>query len=755
MATSSESPTRAAEASQGPAPLPQATLEFFGGDELRARVFIDKYALRDRDGQVLEQTPVEMWERVARGVASVEPTLEARERFVREFYWLMEDFRFIPGGRIMHAVGNPKRVTALNCYVLPIKSDSIEAIFQWMKEAARTYSLGGGVGGDISVLRPAGAPVNNAARTSTGSSSFMELMSLTTGTIGQSGRRGALMITIADHHPDVLEFTKIKRNLNRVRYANISVRITDAFMRAVESDEPWDLYFESDRVNVRRTVHARDIWIELVRGARDFAEPGVIFWDTITRWSTSEYNGMNVTTTNPCSLVGSTYVMTPSGIHRLDQLVANAVTDRSAPEVIIDRRAGDSRGVAPVKADALAFTGVKRIYRVETTSGFTVRGTGDHKVKVLNDDTVDPLHGSKGWKRIDELKLGDVLAVMDPNDPALMDTIFRDRSPYLQVDKEYIQPRRRDAHFSLINIPDTWDDDLAYLLGYAVGDGSYTNHKSVDHGKRLYIHMHVDDAPFVKPVIDRVTCRCVHRKITVPAGLKVDGLQPTTMEPYPLHTTEGSRRAWVSIHSGSFMRLLACLGLRPAVGQGKTVPESILTAPQASTAAFLRGLFDADGSVSLSGGRVFLGSISRKLLEQVQLMLLQFGVFSSITTAYRAKDKQNSTNGVFAYVSKSGERRQYRSTHDLYVLNVNGYPAIERFVKYIGTALPRKRAAVEALLARRTMPLRNATNATRVDAVVDEGLEEPVYDLTVLDTKSFIANGLVVSNSEIPLEPYG
>src|SRR6516164_5229794 len=408
MTTTSDPNAASAEAPAAPAPLPPETLTFFGGDELRARVFIDKYALRDREGRVLEQTPVQMWERVAGGVAGVEPTPEARQRYAQEFYWLLQDFRFIPGGRIMHAVGNPKRVTSLNCYVLPINDDSIEAIFQWMKEAARTYSLGGGVGGDISILRPSGAPVNNAARTSTGSISFMELMSLTTGTIGQSGRRGALMITLADDHPDVLEFTKIKRNLSKVRYANISVRLSDAFMRAVDSDGDWELHFENERASVRRVVKAREVWNELVRGARDFAEPGVIFWDTIKRWSTSEYNGMNVTTTNPCSLVGSTYVMAPSGIHRLDQLVANAVADRSAPEVLIDRRAGDARGVTAVKADALAFTGVRRIYRVETTSGFTIRGTADHKVKVLGDDTMDPLHGSRGWKRIDELNPDDV-----------------------------------------------------------------------------------------------------------------------------------------------------------------------------------------------------------------------------------------------------------------------------------------------------------------------------------------------------------
>ena len=316
-----------------PQPLPQETLDFFAGDELRARVFSDKYALRDGDGVILERTPVAMWQRIAGGLAGVETTEAARERYAQEFYWLLDGFRFVPGGRIMHAVGNPKRVTSMNCYVLPIKDDSIEAIFDWMKEAARTYSLGGGVGADISVLRPAGAPVNNAARTSTGSISFMELMSLTTGTIGQSGRRGALMITIADNHPDVLEFTRIKRNLNRVRYANISVRVSDAFMRAVEADGDWTLSFHNDKAHVHRTVKAREVWHEFIRGARDYAEPGVIFWDAVKQWSTSEYNGMNVTTTNPCSEIP----LEPYGACDLGNLCLNEfVIDEFTPQAQVD-----------------------------------------------------------------------------------------------------------------------------------------------------------------------------------------------------------------------------------------------------------------------------------------------------------------------------------------------------------------------------------------------------------------------------------
>jgi ribonucleoside-diphosphate reductase alpha chain len=193
---------------------------------------------------------------------------------------------------------------AHNCYVIPIKEDSIEGIFEWCKEAARTYSLGGGVGTDISILRPKGSPVNNSAIYSSGSVSFMELFSTTTGTIGQSGRRGALMITISVDHPDVLDFIEIKNDPERrkVQYANISVRVTDEFMRAVERDEEFLLRYESERIGrFERRVRAREIWEKLVKNAWASAEPGVIFWDTVKRESTTEYNGMEVITTNPCS----------------------------------------------------------------------------------------------------------------------------------------------------------------------------------------------------------------------------------------------------------------------------------------------------------------------------------------------------------------------------------------------------------------------------------------------------------------------
>ncbi len=286
------------------AQFPTETVEFFGGDELRIRCFLDKYALRDGEGQVVEKTPLEMWKRIAKEMSSVEATREKQKEWQKKFYWLLEDFRFIPGGRIMFGAGQPRNATLLNCYVIPIHEDSIEAIFEWCKEAARTYSFGGGVGTDISVLRPKGAPVNNAAIYSTGSVSFMDLFSMTTGTIGQAGRRGALMLTISCDHPDVMEFIEIKNDPSRtkVQYANISVRLTDEFMEAVEKDRPFTLRYENDVIGrFTKKVRAKEVWEKLIQNAHASAEPGLILWDNVKRESTTEYNGMEVITTNPCS----------------------------------------------------------------------------------------------------------------------------------------------------------------------------------------------------------------------------------------------------------------------------------------------------------------------------------------------------------------------------------------------------------------------------------------------------------------------
>ena len=188
-----------------------------------------------------------------------------------------------------------------------------------------------GAGVDISVLRPRGAPVNNSAITSTGAVSFMPVIGETTHVIGQNGRRGALMITISVDHPDMFEFIKVKQNLSSVRFANISVRVTDEFMRAVESNSDFTLSFENATVKrIERKVNAKELWDLLIKSARDWAEPGLMFWDTIKKYSPSEYNGMEVITTNPCGeLPLQAYGACDLGALNLSAFVLEPFTDNA------------------------------------------------------------------------------------------------------------------------------------------------------------------------------------------------------------------------------------------------------------------------------------------------------------------------------------------------------------------------------------------------------------------------------------------
>lgn len=223
---------------------------------------------------------------------------------VKEMIWKKE---FIFAGRILsnrglHKVG--KKITYSNCYVITPPDDNIESIFETAKKLARTFSYGGGCGVDISNLRPKGSEVNNSAKHTTGAVSFMDLYNLTTDIIGQKGRRGALMLSIDVNHPDVEDFIKVKSDLNKIQKANISVRINDEFMKAVEKGDMFKTEFivGDTGETITKKVNARLLFKELARQNWNFAEPGVLFWDTISNWNLlSEDEEFEYAGTNPCA----------------------------------------------------------------------------------------------------------------------------------------------------------------------------------------------------------------------------------------------------------------------------------------------------------------------------------------------------------------------------------------------------------------------------------------------------------------------
>ncbi|MCK4578860.1 MAG: adenosylcobalamin-dependent ribonucleoside-diphosphate reductase [Candidatus Marinimicrobia bacterium] len=259
---------------------------------------IAKDILRNKYLAPWEKSPWDLWLRQARALGSMESTDELRQEWTAKFLGVLEDFQFVPGGRIMHGAGRQDIKTTLNnCYVVAIKGDSIQNIYQAMNDEAMTYKYGGGCGHDLSVLRPDGSQIHGTGGESCGPTGFMDLFSVNTNTIAQHGRRGANMQTLRVDHPDIEAFIDIKRDLNRVRYSNISVLLTHEFMQAVESDGDFDLRWNKQ---VYKTVRAQELWKRIITSAHASAEPGLLFWDTMRDYHNGEYCSP-LASTNPCA----------------------------------------------------------------------------------------------------------------------------------------------------------------------------------------------------------------------------------------------------------------------------------------------------------------------------------------------------------------------------------------------------------------------------------------------------------------------
>jgi ribonucleoside-diphosphate reductase alpha chain len=246
-----------------------------------------------------EKHPWDLWKRQAKALASVEKTPELQEKWEASFFEALRNFKFVPGGRIMHGAGREDITTTLNnCYVVGIKTDSIKSIYDCVIQEAMTYKYGGGCGHDLSVLRPGGDEILGTGGNSCGPVGFMNLFSENTNTIAQHGRRGANMQTLRVDHPDIEKFIEIKTgDIDMVKYSNISVLLTDEFMKAVQSDSDFDLQWGG---KVYTTVKAKDLWMKIIEHAHASAEPGLLFWDTMTKYHNAEYCSPLVST-NPCA----------------------------------------------------------------------------------------------------------------------------------------------------------------------------------------------------------------------------------------------------------------------------------------------------------------------------------------------------------------------------------------------------------------------------------------------------------------------
>ena len=393
------------------------TLEYFGGDELAAKVFIDKYALKDGDSNLLEDSPEMMHHRLAKEFARIEKVKFAEPMSEEEIFGYFDKFgKILPQGSPMSAIGNDYQVQSLgNCWTLPNPFDSYGGILYTDQQLVQLMKRRGGVGVCIDEIRPKGMPTKNSAKTTDGIAIFMERYSNTCREVAQLGRRGAELLGLSVHHPEIETFIKIKSDLKKVTGANISVKLTDEFMKAVKDDTDYEQRWPvRGEARVSQMVSARKIWDLLIENVWKSAEPGILFMDTIKKQGLSDvYKAVNPiyedNITNPC-VVGDTLVYVADGRGSVSiRELAEKGDDVPVFCLDFDGNVALSKMVNP------RLTGeMKKILKVVLDNGQSVRVTENHKI--TNKDRI--------YVEAKDLKCGDILySIIDNKDS----TIINDR----------------------------------------------------------------------------------------------------------------------------------------------------------------------------------------------------------------------------------------------------------------------------------------------------------------------------------------
>ncbi len=537
------------------------------------KVFLDRYTLKDKKGGPLENKPEQMWRRVARGVAEAEE--KNKKRFwEKKFYQAMADFKYVPGGRILAGAGTGYQVTYYNCFVIPSPKDSRDGILETLKRMVEIMAHGGGVGINISSLRPRGFRVRKVNGFSSGPVNWAELFSVATKDIIQQGgsRRGALMLMLWDWHPDIMEFITVKQNLAKINGANLSVAVSDQFMEAVRKDKDWNLVFPvvtskkydqewngdlvawqkaGGKVEVAKTIKARKLWDLIAASAWRSAEPGVVFMERYNKFHNNWYwNRINCV--NPC-VTGETLVNTTKGLKTISELYQNQLPFR----VVVNGK--------DYLSSAVKLTGIKPVYKLTTKEGYTLRLTKDHEV-----------YTTQGKKPAGSLKRGEKILL---------------------------------SYGGKFGQKGTYEQGL--VLGWLVGDGAMKK-------KTAALYFYHEEKRELAPRF----ASFVQQMVTS------EGLTSREYKIAPQYVEAENKAV---IESVRLFRIIKRYGL---THENKyQVPENVWEGSQALQTGFLKALFSADGTVvgtNSKGLSVRLTSVSLSLLTDVQRLLLNLGIVSKL-----------------------------------------------------------------------------------------------------------------------------
>lgn len=681
------------------------------------QVLENRYLQKNTQGKIIE-TPQQLFRRVASNIASAEKIynsgLDDTEiiRIKSKFFRMMASLEFLPNSpTLMNAGGALQQLSA--CFVLPV-ADSMESIFEQVKNTALIHKSGGGTGFSFSRLRPRGDIVKSTGGIASGPVSFMSVFDAATDVIKQGGkRRGANMGVMRVDHPDILEFITAKEEEGKLSNFNISVGITDEFMEAVKEDGEYDLLSPRTKRKVK-SIEARRVFNLIVKKAWNNGEPGVIFLDKINEQNPTPHIG-EIESTNPC-VTGDTLVATKKGLVPIKDLAedypdggAEIFTDRAVLALNKGQRSKDLGSLRDCEFNTIsrAFkTGVRECFKLTTKAGYELEATADHKIMTTN-----------GWKEVQDLKAGSDEILIQPEEGAFSE---KKKLPF-EVENERVGANGRQYK---IDFPKKWSKELGEALGWIIGDGWLREGKDC----RVGLTFGKEDKKLL------------------------DYFKEILNSYYGKEIREQERENNVyhlSYHSKYFVDFFRKLGVKPVSSSDKEVPESIYKAPRGAVIGFLRGLFSADGTVrdnsKSNSSWVALSSKSELLLKGIQRLLLNLGIRSVIMNRSRKPRK-----GVFKYTTKDGKEKSYDTDGVLYELGIFG-ASREKFKNEINFLLERKTEALDNIQYKRFYKEKSYEEVNKIESI---GKKE-VYDLTEPETHSMICNGLVIHQcGEQPLLPY-
>ncbi len=609
-----------------------------------------------------------------------------------------------------------------NCFILSV-DDSMHSILNWYTEEGIIFKGGSGAGINLSAIRSSHEGLKGGG-TASGPVSFMRGADASAGTIKSGGktRRAAKMVILNVDHPDIEDFIWCKAIEERkarvlaqagfdmdldgkdnfsLQYqnANNSIRVTDEFMEAVIEDRDWHLKAVKDGSTVK-TLRARDLFRQISQAAWECADPGMQFDTTINKWHTAPNSG-RINASNPC-FPGTARVHTDKGLIAFEELIGRVNSGEEFGIYTHDATNLDapSERVEITSPEAFMITGYNEIVRLRFDNGMELRCTPGHRIFTANRGFVE----AQALTSEDEVKVLDQLAPAENADLCL---------PVPSNPDGY---KMKGDSTKPLRFPSEWTEDFAHYLGWLIGDGSTSGSTT---------------STIYGSAEDRAEVLARHLELATWIN---GGVAPKVSE-------QANGTAQLRISHRPFKMFLESLGVKSATGPGKEIPWSIEQAPLNAVAAFLQGLYDADGCVrvdAVKGSYVGLGSTSRELLHGVQRLLTTFGIFSKV---YKVRD--GSDQGSFSYTGKDGIAKSY-SQSPFYDLRVTSSSIVD-FARHIGFSLSRKAALLRDLVVENPVNFYDVRCTVRLVDRVDEGVEL-TYNLSEPRNHSYVVDGIVVRN---------